>query len=127
MTPEVARAIAEIGATFPENQVQHTEDGQGGAYVRVLDLTLGEGFMNGTGWLGAHLTHLYPATDVYPQYTRPDLKRPGDRDLGVALAPNVNWNGQPAMQISRKSKCWDPNVDTAATKFQQVLAWLRST
>jgi len=125
MTPEVAQALQEIRATFSENQVEHTEDGAGGAYIRVLGLDLGEGFLPRQCWLAVHLTHMYPAADVYPQFTNAALERVG-RPLGPALSA-ASWQGSPATQISRKSTGWRAGIDTAATKLTQVLQWLKNS
>jgi len=42
MTPAVQTAVDEIKASFPEHSVDVTEEGQGGAYVIVHGLTVGE-------------------------------------------------------------------------------------
>lgn len=125
MTPEVAQALGEIRATFSENQVEHAEDGAGGAYVRVLDLDFGEGFVPRHCWLAVHLTHMYPAADVYPQFTNAELARVG-RPLGQALSA-AHWQGNPATQISRKSTNWRAGIDSGATKIHQVLQWLKNS
>jgi hypothetical protein len=125
MTPEVAQAVQEIRATFSDNRVEYEDDGVGGAYVRVLDLDIGEGFVPRKCWLGVHLTHMYPAADVYPQFTNAGLERVG-RPLGPALSA-TNWQNRPATQISRKSTAWRVGIDSAATKIHQVLQWLKSS
>jgi hypothetical protein len=37
----------------------------------------------------------------------------------------AQWQGSPALQISRRSKNLDPLVDTAALKLKKVLQWIQ--
>jgi hypothetical protein len=132
MTDEVRIAIEELEQSFPDHVVRTLEDGEGGAYVLVEGLTLGERFAPPTSWVGFHITHPYPDADVYPHFIAG-----GTRYLGSANAGNGYPDGlQPgqkmpgfnldAIQISRRSNRWNPDGDTAALKLTRVLDWVRS-
>lgn len=66
MTPEVAEAIEEIKRLFRNNQLEVEEEPQGGAYVVVKDLPLGEKYEPPTAWCGFLITFQYPV----PTFTR---------------------------------------------------------
>lgn len=63
---------------------------------------------------------------MYPHFIRPDLVR---RDGGPVLAEGMQattWEGQPVIQLSRRSSRWRPATDTAAKKALKVLQWLQN-
>lgn len=126
MTPEVAAAVAEVKQAFPDQSVEVIPEAQGGAYVIVDDLPIGERFAPSTTWVGFLITFQYPDADVYPFFVRPDLKRADGAQLPGGLSGPTVWNNRSAVQVSRRSNRWMPGVDTAATKLAKVLSWLRS-
>lgn len=126
MTPEVAAAVAEVKQAFPDQSVEVITEAQGGAYVIVDDLPIGERFAPSTTWVGFLITFQYPDADVYPFFVRPDLKRADGAQLPGGLSGPTVWNNRSAVQVSRRSNRWMPGVDTAATKLAKVLSWLRS-
>jgi hypothetical protein len=125
MTPAVAKAIEEIRRTFEVAAVTAREDGEGGAYVRVERADPGTPYTQRETWIGFRITAQYPYADVYPLFVRPDLSRTDGRELGEALSP-CTFDGQPAIQISRRQNHLDPTADTAALKVLKVLKWLAS-
>jgi len=126
MTPEVTRAIEEIGATFPNNPPVVREDGEGGAFVIVENLRLGSTYLQPETWMGFHITFPYPYSDVYPQFVRGDLARADGKPLGHATSPNATFEGRPAVQVSRKANRLNPATDTAVQKLLKVLEWLKT-
>jgi hypothetical protein len=127
MTPEVAAAVEEIRETFSESTVTAQEDGKGGAYVTVMPVDPGPTYVQDETWLKCHITFQYPYSDVYPQFVRPDLARVDGAALGEAMSVgSFPGDGEPAVQISRKSNHLNPATDTAALKLVKVLEWLRS-
>lgn len=123
----VARAIDQIRKAFPESQVSVREDGQGGAYVIVDPVHLGERYEPRETWIGFRLTFQYPYADVYPHYIRGDLRRVDQRPLvGDGLQASQSFEGRPAHQVSRRSNRLNPQTDTALLKLEKVVAWLRS-
>jgi hypothetical protein len=125
--PAVVKAIEEVREIFAGHLVDVRPDGQGGAYVVVHKLRLGEVYSQAESWLGFHITYLYPAADVYPHYVRPDLTRRDGQPLGPGFA-QATWAyvGGAVIQISRRSNRRDANHDTAALKAIRVVDWLRN-
>jgi hypothetical protein len=90
-----------------------------------IDVDPGPAFIGPT-WLGFTIPFNHPSADVYPHFIRPDL---GRRDGGPVLAESMQsttWEGQPAIQLSRRSNRWHPATDTAAKKALKVLHWLQN-
>ena len=129
MNPSVTQAIAEIQATFAGHQVDVEPDPDGGAFVSVRDLHLGDQYMPSVSWVGFHITFQYPHADVYPHYCVAGLKKNG-ADVGVPFH-KAEWKppsgaAVSATSISRKSNHWNAAADTAAIKLLKVLDWVRS-
>lgn len=124
MNPAVAQAIEQIRASFPGCSVEVEPDGSGGAYVIVRGLRLGKPYQQEDTWIGFQITFQYPYADVYPHFTRSDLKRADGKDLQAGLGSNAQFRGQPAIQISRRSNKLNPATDTAALKLLKVHKWL---
>lgn len=126
MTPEVEQAIAEIRQAFPEHTVEVQPESQGGAYIIVHNLLIGEQYTPSTSWIGFLLSFQYPYADVYPLFMDSMVHRADGQAWGTGLSSPVSWNNRNTVQISRRANPWNPAVDTAATKLAKVLAWLRS-
>ena len=125
MTPEVASAIREIAAAFPNCAVDSVDDGKGGAFVTVKDVPLLGPYEQHSSWFGFHITHAYPYADIYPFFVRYDLSRRDKKILGDALTLGMFQN-QSAIQISRRSNRHNAATDTALLKLQKVIKWLTS-
>jgi hypothetical protein len=125
MTPEVTEAIEEIKRAFLGHTVEATPEDQGGAYVIVHDLPLGDRFTPAQSWCGFLITFQYPRADVYPHFLAGGVKRTdgGALPAGMAL---TTWRERQAIQVSRRSNRWNPAVDTAAAKLVKVLEWVKS-
>jgi hypothetical protein len=126
MTPEVEQAIAQIRTTFDGHRVQFEPEPQGGAYVVVDDLFLGDQYVPTTSWLGFLITFQYPRADVYPHFVDPQLRRADGRAHGAGFSGPLSWQGRLALQISRRSNRLNPAIDTAATKLAKVIEWVKS-
>ena len=124
MTPEVAAAIDEIKAAFPNATVEVKEEGN--AAVVLLDsIDPGEQYKQRESWIGFRITFQYPYSDVYPHFVRGDLSRVDGAGLGEGMSVTT-FADRSAVQISRRSNKLDPSRDTALIKLHKVLAWLRS-
>jgi hypothetical protein len=121
----VQQAISEIEETFSGHSVVVTEDGQGGARVRVHDLDLGGQYGPPKSWIEFAITFQYPEADVYPHFLIGGLKRVNGGALGGEFQ-QVQWNGSTVTQLSRRSNNRNQDFDTAAIKLNKVLAWIRS-
>ncbi len=123
-TPKVSEAVEQIRTNFPQNALLAREDGQGGATVRIDVMPLGSPYVQPDTWVGFRVTFQYPYADVYPHFVRPDLARLDGRALGEAITPST-FDGQPALQLSRRSNQLNPATDTALIKLLKVMDWLR--
>jgi len=121
----VSDAIEEIRATFPEATVTVREDGEGGAFVIVDPVKLGQPYTHAETWAGFRITFQYPYSDVYPIFVRGDLPRSDGTQLGEALTPTT-FENRSAIQVSRRSNHLNPATDTAAIKLLKVIEWLRN-
>ena len=124
MNLDIRKAISEIEVCFTDSEVYYREDGEGGAYVHIDPVDPGSSYQQSATWIGFRVTFQYPHADVYPHYVRIDLARRDRRPLGEGFSSS-NFEGQPAIQISRRSNHINPRLDTAAIKVQKVLMWLR--
>ena len=130
MTAAVQQAIEEIRAAFPGHKVDVEPDADGGAYVKVHDLVLGDKYEPSVSWLAFRITFQYPFADIYPHFCIPTLKRIDGRSLGDGFNLNNQWQTskatEPAILLSRRSNRLNPETDTAALKLAKVLDWIRS-
>jgi hypothetical protein len=120
----IEQAVAEILASFPDHGVDVTEDGQGGARVRVHGLHIGDQYEPSICSIEFVVTFQYPAADVYPHFLIARIKRKNGQPLGDGFSP-VDWEKTPVTQVSRRSNRMNANVDTAAIKLTKVLQWIR--
>lgn len=126
MTPEVMAAIDEIADAFSGCQIDRAEDGKGGALVTVHRVPLEDSpYRQPDTWVGFHVTHTYPYADIYPHFVRHDLSRRDGKPLGEGTSAGT-FQGQAAVQVSRRAKRHNPVTDTALLKLCKVLRWLKS-
>ena len=123
--PAVAKAIEEIRCTFEGCDMEVEADGSGGALVVVRGVPMGCPYVQPQVWFGFQITFQYPYADVYPHFTNADLARSDGGSLGGGFGTG-SFQGQPAIQISRRSNRLNPERDTAALKLLKVIAWIRS-
>ncbi len=126
MTPEVQAAIEEIRQSFPGHLVDAQPEPQGGAYVIVHSLDLGERYTPTQGWIGFVVSFQYPRADVYPHFLDGGVRRVDGQPHGLGMYGPIAWRERSALQLSRRSRQWNPAVDTAAAKLHKVLEWVRS-
>ena len=125
IVPAVANAIEEIRCTFEGCDVDVEADGSGGALLVVRDVPMGCPYVQPEVWCGFRITFQYPYADVYPHFTNADLARSDGGSLASGFG-TASFQGQPAIQISRRSNRLNPERDTAALKLLKVIAWMRS-
>lgn len=124
-TPEVNAAVDQLRESFPDSRFDVEPDDQGGALVKVCDVSIGPKFTPQTTWCGFVIPFQYPRADIYPHFIDASIKRADGQPLGPGLQMTT-WRGAAAIQVSRRSNHWDPLVDTAAIKLAKVIEWLRS-
>lgn len=122
--PAVSRAVEELRTCFPDAEVDATDTGDGGVTVTINPVELGPVYVQRDTWLRFAISFQYPYADVYPLFVRPDLTRVDGNGHGTGVTQG-SFNGEPAMQLSRRSNRLNPAVDTAALKVMKVVKWLR--
>jgi hypothetical protein len=133
--PGVEQALRELREGAP-GTVRHIEDGDGGAFVLVEGIDLGEHYAPSTTWVGFHITWPYPDADVYPHFIDASVRYVGDGptpnqhpdgNLPVAMARgNFEAPGfkLTAIQVSRRSNRRDSETDTALDKLLRVIEFV---
>ncbi len=121
---EVVAGVSELREQFTSHTLTVTADGAGGVAVVIEDIEPGPPYVEDTTWLGFHITAAYPDADVYPHFTGRLHRKDGQpHDQGFA---EVEWQGRPALQLSRRSNHWNRATDTAVLKALKVMTWLAS-
>jgi hypothetical protein len=123
MNEAVQFAVDQINTAFPQNACEAQDDGDGGAWVIVEGVPLGEIYTEEASWVGFRITFQYPNADVYPHFVRGDLLRKDGRSLGEGVQVSQTFLGRPALQLSRRSSRWNPKTDNALIKLQKVMQW----
>ncbi len=126
MTPDVMVAVEEIRQAFPDHKVDAEEEPQGGAYVVVHELSIGDAYVPPSSWVGFLIPFQYPRAEVYPHFIDGAVKRADGGPHGGGFSGPTSWRDLSVIQVSRKSNRWDSLSDTAATKLAKVLDWMRS-
>ncbi len=120
----VEQAVAAVRDQFAGHPVNTVSDGGGGVFVTIDEIDLGPGYTPNVSWLGFHINPAYPHSDVYPHFIG-RVTRLDNQAHGVAVQ-QVDWQGRPALQLSRRSAQWNPATDTAALKAEKVITWFRA-
>jgi hypothetical protein len=137
MKDSAAAAIKEITDARIGTGVRTKEDADGGAYVIVDGIQIGDSFSPSTSWIGFHILWTCPDDDVYPHFADPGLKYVGsnaapnqhpDGNLPAAISRGGTMPGFdfPAIQISRRSNHRNAETDSALQKLLRVIEFLRS-
>ena len=125
MNPELDAAVAELRTKFPGVKVTSQEDGDGGAIVTMFPIDPGPSYDQGETWLKFAISCQYPYSDVYPLFVRADLTRVDGSNHGPGITVG-SFQGESALQLSRRSNRRDPALDTAARKVARVIEWLQA-
>lgn len=125
MKLEVTEAIEELRRKFPRCAVNIEDDGNGGARVVLENVELGQRFSPDRTWLGAHIPALYPYADIYPVFMGAEVTRADGVPFTPPITPNANFNGRPALQISRRNNLAQQYPQPAYAKFIKVLDFLQ--
>lgn len=131
MKPAVRQAIEEIRLTFVGHTIDVIEDGDGGAFVKVHEISIGPKYSLSTSFIAFRITFQYPMADVYPHYLAHGLRRADGAALTDPFHPNnQRWGpagqDEPATMLSRRSNHLDATTDTACGKLLKVIEWIRS-
>ena len=121
----VEQAVAEIRAALSNHQVEVVADTDGGAYVTVHGLRIGNQHAPTTSWVAFHIVYQYPHADIYPFHCVAELRRVDGNPLGAGTSQG-QWRGNPATVLSRRSNRRNPETETALLKLHKVLEWIQS-
>ena len=124
MKPDVGKAIEQLKCCFGDAEVVACATEDGGAIVAINPVDLGSGYDPQRTWIKFRIGFQYPYSDIYPLFVRPDLKRIDGQSHGEGIAL-ASFEGEPALQLSRRSNRLNPGIDTAALKVTKVIQWLR--
>lgn len=127
----VIEAYEAIVAAFPEYPATAYPDGQGGLWVELSGVALGETYAQAETFVAFLLPFNLPGSDIYPMFMRPDLSRRDHAALGAGFAP-TNLQRTPSdpprsvMQISRRTRGDKFLLQTAPQKVMKVLDWVKN-
>ena len=124
MKPHVAKAIKELGCAFPSSSVSSREDGNGGAYVIVEDVSIGPKYEPSSTWVGGHITAFYPYADIYPLFIGDDVRRVDGVAFKAPITPGARFERRQAIQVSRRNNRTQNFPQPAVAKYLKVLHFL---
>ena len=101
MKQEVSNAIEELAEAFQCSKITSKEDEQGGAFVIIETVPIGERFMPTFTWMGGHITAFYPYADIYPMFIDAGVRRLDGENFEPPITIGHNFLDRPAIQISR--------------------------
>jgi hypothetical protein len=127
----VKAVLADIVNAYGEEKVCVVPDGQGGAWIEIAEVELGDHYAQVTTFIICLLPFNLPAADVYPLFVRNDLARSDGKGLGEGFATtsvNLPGNAQPrpVVQVSRRTRGNAFVFQTPRQKIEKVLDWVRT-
>jgi hypothetical protein len=126
MKVEVSAGIEELKRQFSAATFTVREDGQGGVYVVMDPVTLGPKFRPETTWLGFHIPAQYPYADIYPVFIGGNVGRANGVAFAAPVTPNHNFEGKPAIQVSRRNSAAPNGKQKVGAKILKVLDFLEN-
>ena len=124
MKTEVATGIEELKRQFEGATFTVREDGQGGAYVVMEPVVIGDRYQPTSTWLGFHLPAQYPYADIYPVFMGSNVVRKDGAGWTVPVTAGHNFEGRPALQVSRRNGAAQTNMQKASAKILKILDFL---
>lgn len=124
MKAEINQALEELRRGFSDSEFLADAKPNGGAVVTIDPIDLGSGYSPRQTWIRFEIGYLYPYADIYPLFIRPDVARADGLPHGEGIAP-ASFEGEPALQLSRRSNHLDASSDTAILKVTKVIQWLK--
>jgi hypothetical protein len=124
----VKDALETIKSVFPDCGLATHPDGQGGLWVELTGVPLGNPYRQASTFLVFLLPFTLPGSDIYPMFVCRDLSRVDGKPLGEGFQPTeLSWPAEavprPVVQVSRRTK-GSFAAQTAAQKVAKVLDWI---
>ena len=126
MKAEVSNAIEELKRQFPLADFTVSEDGQGGARVLMESMHIGDRFRPESTWMGFQIPAQYPYADIYPVFIGSDVVRADGLPFQAPVTNGHNFEGRPAIQVSRRSAAAEAGSQKATAKILKVLDFLEN-
>ena len=137
MKPAVEAAIGEIRDGLPRHEVRVKPDSDGGAYIVVAGLDIGDCFAPPESWIGFQIAWMCPEADTYPHFIDPAVRYIGQREapnqypegnLPKSMTRNATMPGfdLTAIQVSRRSNRRNAETDSPLQKLLRVIQFLGS-
>lgn len=124
MKVDVATAIEELKRQYAMSVLTAREDDQGGAYVVMDPVNLGEKFRPTATWIGFQIPAQYPYADIYPVFIGGDVQRTDGAAFQAPITPGHSFEGRSALQISRRCAAAQSGSQKAVAKILKVLNFL---
>jgi hypothetical protein len=124
MKVEVSTSIDELKRQFSDSAFTIREDGQGGAYVVIESLSLGPRFRPDNTWMGFQIPAQYPYADIYPVFIGANTARVDGVAFSAPVTAGHNFEGRPAIQVSRRSGAAQNGLQKATAKILKILDFL---
>lgn len=124
MRAEVASAIEELRRQFSAATLTVREDGQGGAYVIIEPICLGPKYRPEETWFGFQIPAQYPYADIYPVFIAGNVVRANGIAFTAPVTPGHQFEGRPAIQVSRRNSAAQSGAQKVATKILKVVDFL---
>jgi hypothetical protein len=136
MKAEVEKAIEQIRTAGLGTEVEVAPDADGGAYVRLQGVDIGDAFSPSVSWISFQIAWSCPDADCYPHFIDPAVTY-----VGSGAAPNQHgegnlptsmtrgamapWFEEPAIQVSRRSNRRNAETDTPQQKLLRIITFLK--
>ena len=124
MNADVSTSIEELKRQFSDSAFTLREDGQGGAYVLIEPVTLGQKYMPAKSWIGFHIPAQYPYADIYPVFIDENVVRINGVPFSAPVTSGHKFEGRPAIQISRRNSAAQNGMQKASTKVLKIMDFL---
>lgn len=124
MKTEVANGIEELKKQFDPSPLIVREDGQGGAYVIIESVSLGLLYQPSSIWFGFHMPAQYPYADIYPIFIGDAVTRKDGVAFAAPVTRGHQFEGRPAIQVSRRNTAAQNGLQKATVKILKVLDFL---
>lgn len=126
MKIEVSTAIEELRRQFDAASFTVREDGQGGAHVVMEPVTIGPKYLPSDTWIGFQIPAQYPYADIYPVFIGGNVVRADGKAFVVPVTPGHNFEGRPALQVSRRNSAAQSGLQKAPAKILKILDFLEN-
>lgn len=124
MKVEVSAGIEELKRQFSTSSFTVREDDQGGAFVLLEPIVLGQRYRPEATWIGFQIPAQYPYADIYPVFIGADVARVDGVAFVAPITPGHHFEGRPALQVSRRNGAANGGLQKANAKLLKILDFL---